>query len=112
MAKVPLPYRSEVVGSLLRPDYLKDAFERFDRGAIPESELIAVQDRAGLEAIELQQACGIDVITDGEVAASSGSTRSPRACRATTRRCRLPSPSRGAGTSRRDRPRCCRPSPR
>ena len=67
MGKAPLPYRSEVVGSLLRPDYLKDAFERFDRGELSESELTDTQDRAGLEAIALQEACGIDVITDGEV---------------------------------------------
>lgn len=59
--------RSEVVGSLLRPQWLKDAFDRYDRGEIDESELTATQDRAGLEAIRLQEECGIDVITDGEV---------------------------------------------
>ena len=59
--------RAEVVGSLLRPDWLKEAFEAFDRGAIDEAELTAAQDRAGLEAIRLQEDCGIDVITDGEV---------------------------------------------
>jgi 5-methyltetrahydropteroyltriglutamate--homocysteine methyltransferase len=62
-----LPYRSEVVGSLLRPEYLKGAFERADRGEITEEQLIEVQDRAGLEAIAVQEAAGIDVITDGEV---------------------------------------------
>ena len=67
MGKTALPYRSEVVGSLLRPVYLKDAFERFDRGELSEAELTDVQDRAGIEAIELQESCGIDVITDGEV---------------------------------------------
>ena len=48
MGKTPLPYRSEVVGSLLRPDYLKDAFDRFDRAEISESALTDTQDRAGL----------------------------------------------------------------
>lgn len=67
MTKTRLAYRSEVVGSLLRPQYLKDAFEKFDRGELSEAELTAVQDRAGLEAIALQESCGIDVITDGEV---------------------------------------------
>ena len=67
MAKTALGYRAEVVGSLLRPEYLKEAFDRFDRDEIGEDELVATQDRAALEAIALQEACGVDVITDGEV---------------------------------------------
>lgn len=65
--KAKLTYRCEVVGSLLRPDYLKGAFEQAERGEITSQELTEVQDRAGLEAIALQEDCGIDVITDGEV---------------------------------------------
>jgi len=60
-------WRAEVVGSLLRPEYLKDAFARFERGDITDDELTAIQDRAGLEAIALQEECGVDVVTDGEV---------------------------------------------
>ena len=60
-------YHAEVVGSLLRPDYLKDAVARFDAGAITAAELTAVEDRAVLEAIALQEACGIEVLTDGEM---------------------------------------------
>ena len=75
MAKSALGYRAEVVGSLLRPEYLKEAFDRFDRDEIGEEELVAAQDRAALDAIALQEACGVDVITDGEVRRSSGSTR-------------------------------------
>ncbi|MGZ5296197.1 MAG: cobalamin-independent methionine synthase II family protein [Actinomycetota bacterium] len=67
MAKTALGYRAEVVGSLLRPEYLKEAFDRFDRHEIGEEELVAVQDRAALDAIALQESCGVDVITDGEV---------------------------------------------
>lgn len=67
MTKIPLTYRCEVVGSLLRPDALKSAFERFDVGEIGEPELVAAQDAAALDAIALQEACGVDVITDGEV---------------------------------------------
>jgi 5-methyltetrahydropteroyltriglutamate--homocysteine methyltransferase len=66
-AETKLGYRAEVVGSLLRPDYLKQAWEQFDRGEITEDDLAAVQDRAALEAIELQEECGVDVVTDGEV---------------------------------------------
>jgi 5-methyltetrahydropteroyltriglutamate--homocysteine methyltransferase len=65
--KTTLTYRSEVVGSLLRPEYLKEAMERAGHDAIAPDELRAVQDRAALEAIALQEACGLDVITDGEV---------------------------------------------
>lgn len=59
--------RAEIVGSLLRPDYLKDAFARFEHGEIDAGALTAAQDRAGLAAIALQEECGIEVITDGEV---------------------------------------------
>ena len=57
-----MSYRSEVVGSLLRPDYLKRAFEQSDRGEITPQELTEIQDHAGLEAIALQEDCGIDVM--------------------------------------------------
>ncbi|HKD97446.1 MAG TPA: hypothetical protein VKB69_07545, partial [Micromonosporaceae bacterium] len=67
MAKTPITYRAEVVGSLLRPDYLKEAFEAHDRGEVTDDELRGVQDRAALEAIALQERCGVDVVTDGEV---------------------------------------------
>jgi methionine synthase II (cobalamin-independent) len=56
-------YHCEVVGSLLRPDYLKEAMEQ--DGADPE-QLRELQDRAAKEAIALQEECGIEVITDGE----------------------------------------------
>jgi 5-methyltetrahydropteroyltriglutamate--homocysteine methyltransferase len=67
MAKTPITYRAEVVGSLLRPKHLKDAYEGFDRGEVTDEELRDAQDRAALEAIALQEACGVDVLTDGEV---------------------------------------------
>lgn len=66
-AKTSLGYRAEVVGSLLRPDYLKEAWEAFERGSIGAAELSDVQDRAGIEAIRVQEDAGVDVVTDGEV---------------------------------------------
>jgi 5-methyltetrahydropteroyltriglutamate--homocysteine methyltransferase len=66
-ASTKLRYPAEVVGSLLRPEYLKRSFEAFERGDITEDELGAAQDRAALEAIRLQEECGLDVLTDGEV---------------------------------------------
>ncbi len=65
--KATREHRSEVVGSLLRPDDLKEAMARAARGEINDDQLRATQDRAALEAIALQEACGLDVITDGEV---------------------------------------------
>ncbi len=60
-------YRCEPVGSLLRPDYLKQAIADHDAVRLSAEQLAAVQDRAVLEAIALQEACGLDVVTDGEM---------------------------------------------
>lgn len=62
-----IQYRSEVIGSLLRPEYLKREIDRFDAGQIAAAELSEVEDRAVLEAIALQEGCGVGVITDGEM---------------------------------------------
>ena len=58
--------RSEVVGSLLRPDYLKAAREQKAAGTLTDAEFKRIEDRAVDEAIALQESAGIDVITDGE----------------------------------------------
>jgi 5-methyltetrahydropteroyltriglutamate--homocysteine methyltransferase len=60
-------YRSEVVGSLLRPPYLVEARRQLEAGQLAPSEFKALEDRAVLEAIALQEAAGVDVITDGEL---------------------------------------------
>ena len=60
-------YRSDVVGSLLRPSYLKDVRERHEKGQISHSEFKSLEDRAVDEAVELQERAGLDVITDGEM---------------------------------------------
>jgi 5-methyltetrahydropteroyltriglutamate--homocysteine methyltransferase len=59
--------RSDVVGSLLRPDYLKAAREHRERGEISAAELKRVEDRAVDEAVRLQEEAGLDVLTDGEL---------------------------------------------
>ncbi len=64
-AKMTTP-RADVVGSLLRPDYLREAREAALAGTLDGGELRAVEDRAVLEAIALQEGAGIDAITDGE----------------------------------------------
>ena len=58
--------RTDVVGSLLRPDYLMETWQRHGRGEAGDEELRAAQDRAVREAVALQESCGIDVVTDGE----------------------------------------------
>ena len=60
-------YRSDVVGSLLRPAYLKEARDRHEAGQLSEAEFKRTEDRSVNEAIELQQRTGIEVITDGEM---------------------------------------------
>jgi 5-methyltetrahydropteroyltriglutamate--homocysteine methyltransferase len=59
-------YRSDVVGSLLRPAYLKDARDRHEAGQLSEADFKRIEDRAVDEAIALQERTGIAVITDGE----------------------------------------------
>ncbi len=59
--------RSEVVGSLLRPQELVDARSRVESGDLDQAGFKAIEDRAVDEAIRLQEDAGIDVITDGEL---------------------------------------------
>jgi len=60
------PFRTDVVGSYLRPDYLKQARAAFAAGSINVDELTAVEDKAIIELVEKQKAAGLQVITDGE----------------------------------------------
>ncbi len=58
--------RADVVGSLLRPEYLREARDAARTGSLDAGELHALEDRAVLEAIALQESAGIQAITDGE----------------------------------------------
>ena len=60
-------FRSEVVGSLLRPAHLVEARRRLDEGSLRPGEFKQIEDRAVDEAIRLQTEAGIEVITDGEL---------------------------------------------
>lgn len=64
--EVPV-YRSDVVGSLLRPAYLKEARDRHEAGKLTEVEFKLIEDRAVNEAVDMQIRAGVDVITDGEL---------------------------------------------
>jgi 5-methyltetrahydropteroyltriglutamate--homocysteine methyltransferase len=58
--------RADVVGSLLRPEYLREARDVARTGNLDAGELHALEDKAVLEAIALQESAGIQAITDGE----------------------------------------------
>jgi methionine synthase II (cobalamin-independent) len=58
--------RAETVGSLLRPAHLLQARQDVRDGKLAESELHALEDKAILDAIQIQKSAGLDVITDGE----------------------------------------------
>ena len=60
-------YRSDVVGSLLRPSYLKDARERHEKGQISRSEFKTIEDQAVDEAVDLQKRAALEMLTDGEM---------------------------------------------
>jgi methionine synthase II (cobalamin-independent) len=60
-------YRSDVVGSLLRPAYLKDARERHETGELSDAAFKLIEDRAVAEAVEMQDRAGLEVVTDGEM---------------------------------------------
>jgi 5-methyltetrahydropteroyltriglutamate--homocysteine methyltransferase len=60
-------FRSDVVGSLLRPAYLKEARVQFAAGKLADAEFKRVEDRAVDEAVALQLRTGVDAVTDGEM---------------------------------------------
>jgi 5-methyltetrahydropteroyltriglutamate--homocysteine methyltransferase len=60
-------YRNDVVGSLLRPAYLKEARADFEAGKLSDQSFKQIEDRAVDEAIALQERAGVAVITDGEM---------------------------------------------
>ena len=60
-------FRAEAIGSLLRPEYLWNARRSLRSKQITTAEFKKIEDRAVDEAIALQEAAGLDVVTDGEV---------------------------------------------
>jgi methionine synthase II (cobalamin-independent) len=60
------PFRADHVGSLLRPDQLKEARDRFERSEITRDELRRIEDDAVRDVVRKQEAIGLQGITDGE----------------------------------------------
>jgi len=59
--------RTDVVGSLLRPEAVKAARVQFDEGKIDAAALKRIEDDAVRDAVRLQESVGLDVISDGEM---------------------------------------------
>ena len=62
----PSLFPTTVVGSLSRPLWLKRLFDGIHEGRVSEAERARLLDLAVPSAIALQEAAGVDVITDGE----------------------------------------------
>ena len=60
------PFRADHVGSLLRPAALTWARAKAEAGAISAAELQRIEDLTIADAVALQEAAGLKVVTDGE----------------------------------------------
>jgi 5-methyltetrahydropteroyltriglutamate--homocysteine methyltransferase len=63
---VPPLFPTTVVGSMPRPLFLKELFDEFHRGTLSEDDRERLLDEAVPYAIALQEAAGVDIVTDGE----------------------------------------------
>lgn len=59
-------FKADHVGSLLRPPELLQARQDRAAGRIGEDQLMAIEDAAVLQALELQKQAGVSVYSDGE----------------------------------------------
>ncbi len=69
MAQLPHgrpPFRADHVGSLLRPQELRQAFRRHASGELGDADFASLQDRCIREAVALQEQAGLQIVTDGE----------------------------------------------
>jgi 5-methyltetrahydropteroyltriglutamate--homocysteine methyltransferase len=60
------PFRADHVGSLIRPQELRDARQAHLEGRLPAAELSAIEDRLIREAVAMQERVGLQAVTDGE----------------------------------------------
>ncbi len=66
MPRLNPPFRADHVGSLLRPQHLKEARARFTRNELTKEQLRAIEDDAIRQVVQKQEAIGLQSITDGE----------------------------------------------
>jgi 5-methyltetrahydropteroyltriglutamate--homocysteine methyltransferase len=60
-------HHSDVIGSMLRPRYLWEARAALEAGQMAPPDFKRIEDRAVDAAIALQEGCGLDVVSDGEL---------------------------------------------
>src|SRR6516225_3055002 len=60
------PFRADHIGSLLRPQALRQAFRRHASGEIDDGAFGQLQDKYIRDVVDLQQEVGLQVVTDGE----------------------------------------------
>jgi 5-methyltetrahydropteroyltriglutamate--homocysteine methyltransferase len=66
MQRTKPPFRADQVGSLLRPQALKDARVKHEHGEISAAALTAIEDQEIEKVIRKQEEIGLQSITDGE----------------------------------------------
>jgi methionine synthase II (cobalamin-independent) len=60
-------FHAEVVGSMLRPAYLKEARASFEAGRMTVQQFKRIEDRAVDQVVATQEGSGVEVVTDGEM---------------------------------------------
>jgi len=60
------PFRADHVGSLLRPQILRQAFRQHASQEIDDAEFKGLQDQCIRDVVALQESVGLQVVTDGE----------------------------------------------
>lgn len=67
MQRFTPPFRADVVGSLLRPQEVKQARSDFQAGRIQATDLRQIENQAIAHAVDCQCQAGLSVVTDGEI---------------------------------------------
>src|SRR5688500_12826097 len=65
-ASLPSLFPTTVVGSMPRPQFLKELFDEVHQGQVSDAEKERLLDEAVPFAIALQEAAGVDIVSDGE----------------------------------------------
>ena len=61
-----IPFRADMVGSLLRPERVHEARADWSAGRLDAADLERIEDEAIIEVITQQEAAGLHAVTDGE----------------------------------------------
>ncbi len=80
LSKPALRYRADVIGSMLRPEYLLKAREQYAAGKLVGAEFKRLEDRAVDQCIAIQERAGVDVVTDGEMRRQVFASQLAEAC--------------------------------